>query len=76
MDIRLERADTLLKRREQEIAEMQEIVETALQRHRDVNDMVQLASVETSKLQYELGVLDERLKEVQDFMNDFEHRVS
>jgi hypothetical protein len=76
MDIRLERADTLLKRREQEIAEMQEIVETALQRHRDVNDMVQLASVETSKLQYELGVLDERLKEVQDFMSDFEHRVS
>ncbi|RKP10815.1 hypothetical protein THASP1DRAFT_27411 [Thamnocephalis sphaerospora] len=75
MDVRISRADTLVERRETEISAMHEEVQHALQQHRTASDRVQMASVEGSKLQYELGVLSERLKEMSDFMGDFDRKA-
>jgi hypothetical protein len=55
---------------------MHKIVQEVLQKHQIVSEKVQSSMLEGSKLQYELGVLEERVKEADDFMDDFEQKVS
>ncbi|KAI9592820.1 hypothetical protein BDF19DRAFT_415900 [Syncephalis fuscata] len=76
MDKRIEQLDEVIEERSQSIADMHEASQEALQKHQQVNEEVQSTLMEGSKLQYELGVLEERLKEVDDFMDDFDQKAS
>ncbi|RKP27283.1 hypothetical protein SYNPS1DRAFT_21156 [Syncephalis pseudoplumigaleata] len=65
MDRQIEHLDEMITTRTQSVAA-----------HQMVDGEVQSALVEGSKLQYELGVLEERIKEADDFMDDFEQKAS
>ncbi|KAI8048655.1 hypothetical protein BDF22DRAFT_702025 [Syncephalis plumigaleata] len=75
IDGQIDHLDNVIATRSQSIAEMHKVAQEALQKHQMVGEKVQSSMVEGSKLQYELGVLEERVKEADDFMDDFEQKT-